>query len=92
MGVKPLDVWDDITPATGGPRGTYIAISGNTGAGKSSLISLLEHNLQAKGIAAIGVSERLFHHRYLKLMFADPLYFAFPIQLSDRLCRTCSRS
>lgn len=80
------DVWDCDLPRAP-RRGLYVAISGNTAAGKSSLITELEQRLRADGVDAVGVSERIFHPRYLRLMFSEPADFAFPIQLSFMLER-----
>lgn len=82
----PYDVWDAKCPKSES-RGMYIAISGNTAAGKSSLIAELETRMRARGVAAIGISERVFHHPYLPLMFADSDDFAFGIQVSFMLER-----
>ena len=79
-------IWDcDL--ASGQVRGAYVALSGNTAAGKSSLLAAVERTLRAGGVDAVGVSERAFHHRYLRLMFSEPADFAFPIQLSFMLER-----
>lgn len=77
----------DVDAPVGERPGHYIAISGNTAAGKSSLIAALVARLRAAGVDAVGISEREFHHRYLRLMFADSGNFAFPIQLSFMLER-----
>ncbi|MEU3577695.1 deoxynucleoside kinase [Streptomyces globisporus] len=80
----------DVGPRDSGGRegpGHYIAISGNTAAGKTTLIETLAGSLRAAGADAVGVSERVFHHRYLKLMFSASADFAFPIQLSFMLER-----
>lgn len=79
-------VWDCDLPRAR-HRGLYVAISGNTAAGKSSLITELEQRLRADRVDAVGISERIFHHRYLRLMFSEPADFAFPIQLSFMLER-----
>lgn len=86
MASTAVDVWDcDLAPRPG--RGAYVAVSGNTAAGKSSLIATLQERLRADGVDAIGVSERIFHHQYLRLMFTQPADFAFPIQLSFMINR-----
>ena len=79
-------LWDCDLPAVD-RRGLYVAISGNTAAGKSSLITKLEQRLRESNVDAIGISERIFHHRYLRLMFSSTRDFAFPIQLSFMLER-----
>jgi len=80
------DVWDVRLPAQALP-GIYIAISGNTAAGKSSLVTRLEKAFRDRGHDAVGISERAFHPRYLQLMFSEPKSFAFPIQLHFMLHR-----
>lgn len=67
--------------------GLYVALSGNTSAGKSSLIEILDSKATAAGLPSLGISERVFHDRYLKLMFSQPDDFAFPVQLSFMLQR-----
>lgn len=80
------DIWD-VGIRNSGRNGVYVAVSGNTAAGKSSLISEAARALRDRGFDAVGISERSFHHQYLKLMFAQPEDFAFPIQLSFMLNR-----
>lgn len=80
------DIYNVDQPERAG-RGVYVAVSGNTGAGKSTLITSVTERLRMQGVDAIGVSERLFHHRYLRLMFSQSAQFAFPIQLSFMLER-----
>ncbi|MFB4426010.1 deoxynucleoside kinase [Streptomyces sp. QL37] len=80
----------DVAPYDSGQTngaGRYIAISGNTAAGKTTLIDTVAESLREDGTDAVGVSERVFHHRYLKLMFSASADFAFPIQLSFMLER-----
>ncbi|EFL19352.1 deoxynucleoside kinase [Streptomyces sp. C] len=81
------DAYDLGTPVAGTGRGLYVAVSGNTSGGKSTLVEQLRRELVADGVPAIGVSERAFHHRFLPLMFSNSRDFAFPIQLSFMLER-----
>lgn len=81
MSEVEADLWDCDRSGTG-RRGLYVAVSGNTAAGKSSLITQVERELREIGVDAIGVSERYFHHPYLRMMFSAPDTFAFPVQLS----------
>lgn len=74
-------------PQTQRGPGRYVAISGNTAGGKTTLINTVAESLREDGVDAVGVSERVFHHRYLKLMFSETADFAFPIQLSFMLER-----
>jgi deoxyadenosine/deoxycytidine kinase len=81
-------MWDVDPSTTPGPhRGIYVAISGNTGAGKSSLIEDVVAQGAKRGIVVRGVSERTFHHPLLRLMFADPVGYAFGVQLNFMLQR-----
>ncbi|WP_404955621.1 deoxynucleoside kinase [Streptomyces sp. 147326] len=81
------DAYDITTPVARTGRGLYVAVSGNTSGGKSTLVEQLRRELDADGVPAIGVSERAFHHRFLPLMFSRSSEFAFPIQLSFMLER-----
>ena len=81
MTFESHSLWDAATPATVSSQGFYVAISGNTGAGKSTIINRLVEHTQAEGHAVIGISERSLHHQYLPRMFADPKKYAFPIQV-----------
>src|SRR5262245_48120579 len=60
---RPLPVGE------GAARGSYIAISGNTGAGKSTLIRALVQHAAERGHNAVGVQERALHHSCLPQMF-----------------------
>ncbi len=82
------EVYDVSSPTPEEPAmGVYVAVSGNTAAGKSTLIEMVREQLVGHGTATVAVSERLFHHRYLPLMFSNSATFAFPIQLSFMLER-----
>lgn len=81
------ELWDVSSPVPVGLRGIYIAISGNTGAGKSTLIRQVVERAHNLGMSILGVSERTLHHPYLRRMFSDPSHYAFPIQLNFMLQR-----
>ena len=82
------NLWDlDSAGPAKAARGLYVAVSGNTAAGKSSLIAEIETRLRRHGVDALGVSERQFHHPYLRLMFSHPAEFSFGIQLTFLLQR-----
>jgi deoxyadenosine/deoxycytidine kinase len=83
----PLDLYDDELPPQSQERGLYVAISGNTSGGKSTLVAAVTAAARAEGLPAVGVTERAFHHRYLRLMFSEPERMAFPLQLSFMLER-----
>jgi deoxyadenosine/deoxycytidine kinase len=80
-------LWDCRDLPRAERRGFYVAISGNTSGGKSSIIKAVEDKARALGLDLIGVSERSFHHPYLPLMFSNPKEFAFPIQVQFMLQR-----
>jgi len=63
-------------------KGIYIARSGNTGAGKSTLVIKLKdriHNIIPKVVA---INERDMHHPLLKLMFSKPKEYSLLIQMN----------
>jgi deoxyadenosine/deoxycytidine kinase len=80
------DIWDD-TEENGGARGVYVAVSGNTASGKSSLVQSVVALARRRGISLIGVNERELDHPYLHLMFSQPKTFAFPLQVNFMLQR-----
>src|SRR5207237_2524349 len=81
------DLWNaEAPPVSQGPS-VYVAISGNTGAGKTTLISHVVDQARGKGHAVIGIGERSLHHPYLPRMFFDPERYAFPIQVNFMLQR-----
>jgi deoxyadenosine/deoxycytidine kinase len=80
-------LWDDNVSIESQHRGTYIAITGNTGTGKSSLIRELVQLAEQDKKPILGISERSLHHPYLRLMFANPKDYAFPVQINFLLQR-----
>lgn len=60
----------------------YIAISGNTGAGKSTLVKGLAGAIKARGGSVKAIDERSLHHPLLQKMFAEPEKYALAIQLN----------
>lgn len=77
------ELWMEGTAREQDLSGLYVAISGNTSAGKSTLIRALQeldHDL-------ITIQERSLHHPLLRMMFSDPDRYAFPIQLNFVLQR-----
>jgi deoxyadenosine/deoxycytidine kinase len=81
------ELWDANSPVPLGSKGIYVAISGNTGAGKSTLIRHVVERARNLGMDILGISERTLHHPYLRRMFSDPSHYAFPIQLNFMLQR-----
>lgn len=68
-------------------RGLYIAINGNTGAGKSTLIRKINDILKKKEVNYICINERILHHPLLKLMFHYPKEYGYFMQLNFTLQR-----
>lgn len=65
----------------------YIVISGNTGAGKSTLGQLLCNELKKK-VPCKYIDERNFQHELVQQMFDCPTQYAFLIQMNFLLERT----
>jgi len=65
----------------------YVAICGNTGAGKSTVGKHLLHRL-GQSFQTEYVDEKEFHHDYLQKMFDQPNEYAFLIQMNFLLQRT----
>lgn len=84
--VEP-ELWDVTTSPTTGAKGVYVGISGNTGAGKSTLIRHVVERARDRGSEMLGISERTLHHPYLRRMFVDPQRYAYPVQLNFMLHR-----
>ena len=74
--------WNDDVSLPVGRRGTYIAVSGNTGAGKSTLVNLIRDKARQEAIDVVGINERILHHPILKLMFQFPGDYGLLIQLN----------
>jgi deoxyadenosine/deoxycytidine kinase len=71
-----------------GKKMYYIAVGGNTGAGKSTLVKALADRMSAISEERFeAVDERRFHHPLLTNMFFFPKKFAFAIQLNFLLQR-----
>jgi deoxyadenosine/deoxycytidine kinase len=81
------ELWNDTLPARPDGRGIYIAISGNTSGGKSSLIRAIVARSQKIDVPVVAINERLLHHPLLRMMFSNPVKYAFPIQLNFMLQR-----
>lgn len=80
--------WDDDPNKLITSSGNYIAVSGNTGAGKSTLVKAIRDQLRQVNHKTIGINERVLHHPLLKLMFHFPKDYSFFIQLNFALQRS----
>jgi|GEM_PF-1213054 len=76
-----LAYWNDDVSLPVGSRGTYIAVSGNTGAGKSTLVNLIRDKARKEAIDVVCINERILHHPLLMLMFQFPGDYGLLIQL-----------
>lgn len=86
---KDHSYWNDDASLLADNKGVYISVSGNTGAGKSTLINAIGDYVVNKGHTGVKIiNERVLHHPLLKLMFAKPGEYAFLIQLNFLLQRT----
>jgi len=75
-------IWDSNVEAERPGDGIYVAVTGNTGAGKSTLIREAGKALEEEGYDSVVINERAIHHPLLKLMFAYPDTYAFGVQLN----------
>lgn len=82
---KPLpimpDIWSKIDKPAHASQYLYIAVSGNTGSGKSTLISKTVLALSSSSIPALGIDERLLSHPFFPLMLTEPKRYSFPVQI-----------
>jgi deoxyadenosine/deoxycytidine kinase len=81
-GALTSSLWDDHGLGRGLPKGDYIAVSGNTGSGKSTLVRRLSEELRKHHDLVIGIDERSLHHPFVDLMFHDPYRYALGVQLN----------
>jgi len=65
----------------------YIAVSGNTASGKSSIISMLSRTRDFHSDNTIFVDETLLHHPLLKSLFYSVADYGFQLQLNFMLQR-----
>lgn len=79
--------WNDDSKFPVTHQGRYIAVSGNTGAGKSTLVKAIRDNLRKTSTNVIGINERVLHHPLLKLMFSLPDEYSFIVQLNFMIQR-----
>lgn len=81
-GQEILKYWNDDVSLPNSPRGKYVAISGNTGGGKSTLVRVIRDKAKQEAIDAIDINERTLHHPLLVLMFHSPKEYGLLIQLN----------
>ena len=62
--------------------GKYVAVSGNTGAGKSTLVRAVGAHAADRGYTVAQVQERDLHASAVPLMFTRPELFALPVQFA----------
>jgi deoxyadenosine/deoxycytidine kinase len=77
-----MNIWQQVDAESASVVGRYIAVSGNTGSGKSTLVRAIASELERTTPGVIAVDERNFHHPLLPLMFSNATKYALPIQLN----------
>lgn len=68
-------------------RGKYIAINGNTAAGKSTLINTVRTFSSNHLMQLMCINERVLHHPLMKLQFHEPKNYAYLLQLNFMIQR-----
>lgn len=68
----------------------YIAIAGNSGVGKSTLLTALSNTFQERGASVTHLDEGQFHHPEIRRMFESPEEWAFPVQINFAVQRACA--
>jgi deoxyadenosine/deoxycytidine kinase len=81
-GAQTSSLWDDSGLGLGLPMGDYIAVSGNTGSGKSTLVRRIAEELKGPDALVISIDERSLHHPFVNLMFSAPGRYALGVQLN----------
>lgn len=80
-----VSVWSP--PPTGDAGGgKYVAVIGNTGSGKSTVVAKLRRDLGASR-PAVGIDERSTHHPFLDRLFHDPRRYSYELQLNFMIQR-----
>lgn len=82
-----LAYWNDDVSLPVDKKGTYITVSGNTGAGKSTLVNLIREKARQEGIDVVCINERILHHPLTMLMFHFPGDYGLLIQLEFMIHR-----
>jgi len=66
----------------------YVCISGNSGAGKSSLLKKISRDLFEKDEYTISIDEKSLHHPFIPALFFNTADYGFQIQVNFMLQRT----
>jgi deoxyadenosine/deoxycytidine kinase len=69
------------------PAPRYVAVTGNTGSGKSTLVRAIAAALAREQSPAIGIDENSLHHPFIDRLFHAPEAYSFEIQLNFMLQR-----
>jgi len=84
-GKASFSVWKP--PSAGdAAAGKYIAVIGNTGSGKSTVVAKLRRDVGAIR-PAVGIDERSTHHPFLDRLFHDPGRYSYELQLNFMIQR-----
>lgn len=65
----------------------YVAVSGNTGTGKSTLVEQISAEAARRERPVTAINERSLHHADVPGMFAHPAAYALPVQLNFLVAR-----
>lgn len=68
-------------------KSKYIAINGNTAAGKSTLINTIRELSQTYSMQLMCINERILHHPLMKLQFHQATDYAYLLQLNFMIQR-----
>ncbi|MFB8282774.1 deoxynucleoside kinase [Nocardia colli] len=83
----PADLERTFVPDIAGESAVLISISGQTGAGKSTILNKIADFLRGHRAAVAVIDEKSLHNPYLDRYFHDPERFGFEIQLRFMLDR-----
>ena len=86
--MRKQEIWDRSENTENEDAPLYIAVGGNTGSGKSTLIGEISREFSKHyGVRYFEVDERNFHHPLLTQMFFEPSQYALHVQLNFMLQR-----
>ncbi|MBU4264154.1 MAG: deoxynucleoside kinase [Proteobacteria bacterium] len=83
-----MDPWESEVDVPDSKDSLYICVSGNSGAGKSSLLKQIWGEIFRKDKYSIAIDEKSLHHPFLLSLFHDTGRYGFQIQLNFMLQRT----